>query len=340
MPQDKDGNTGEYVPDVGGLALAYPRAQSPYHAGIFGSLSPTLVGGGAYHTMTHTSPGNQCKLGGVLYLQEPTGASHDQAQIGETSLKASWGGGLSWKEYSAPLEAPEPTYSTIVQQMISDGVNCVFTYADGGSNVNLVTAMQQNQVWPPSQCSAARKAAHQCFVLTYMPFTAADARFVANAGTAGNQVTTYIPHVPLNETSNPAVHGYLAALAQCNSDRYQACDGSAQPSTFSVIGFASGVMFGQALAACGSAPTRGCVMQWLHGLTNFTAGGLVGPISPFQCTKVKYNGTGFCYKHIFNHWVMIRELGPVSQGIDAFRRIFPSSGFAQDALHIVRGSPG
>src|SRR5205809_735676 len=40
MPNDKDPNTGEYVPDVGGLAFQYPRAQSPMHAGIFGSLSP------------------------------------------------------------------------------------------------------------------------------------------------------------------------------------------------------------------------------------------------------------------------------------------------------------
>jgi hypothetical protein len=340
MPQDKDGNTGEFVPDVGGLALAYPRAQSPYHAGVFGSLSPTLVGGGAYRYMTHSTPGNKCRKGGVLYLQEPTGASKDQADIGLAALEAKWGGALPANEYSAPLEAPEPTYSTIVQQMIADGVNCVFTYADGGSNVNLVQAMSQNQVWPPSQCSAARKAANQCFELVYMPFTSADARFVANEGADGNQVTTYFPHVPLSETSNPAVHLYLSALAQCDSAHAFGCTGSAQPSTFSVIGFASGIMFGQALASCGSAPTRACVMQWLHNLKNFTAGGLVFPITPFECTKVKYNGSDYCYKHIFYRFAVVRELGSPSQGINAFKRIYPSSGFATDQLHIVRGSPG
>ena len=75
-PAYKDNNTGEYVPDVGGLAFGYPRAQSMWHAGIFGSLSPTLVGGGAYHYMTHSSPGTKCKKGGVVYLDErwlPTG---------------------------------------------------------------------------------------------------------------------------------------------------------------------------------------------------------------------------------------------------------------------------
>lgn len=336
MPQDKDSSTGEYVPDVGGLALAYPRAQSPMHAGIFGSLSPVLIGGGAYHYMTSAAPGNQCKKGGVIYLQEPTGASKDQADIGQIALNASWGGGLPSQEYSQQLGAQEPQWETTVQQMISDGVNCAFTYADAQSNVNLLKAMVNQGVWPPQSCTDARKAADQCFHLVYMPFTAVDQSFVANAP-AGAQVTSYMPHVPLNETSNAAVRTYLSALSACNRDRAFGCDGNAQPSTFSVIGFASGVMFGQALAACGSAPTRGCVMTYLHDLKNFTAGGLVAPITPFECTKVRYNGSTWCYKHIFYRYVVIRELGQPSQGLNAFRRIYPSTGFAEDALHVVRG---
>ena len=231
MPNDKDPNTGEYVPDVGGLAFQYPRAQSPMHAGIFGSLSPTLIGGGAFSYMTHSSPGTSCKKGGVIYLNEPTGASKDQADIGQIALSAKWGGDLPSNEYSQPLEAQEPQWETTVQQMIADGVNCVFTYADKQSNVNLLQAMHNQGVWPPSQCSATRKAAHQCFYVAYMPFTAVDANFVSGAGADGSQVTSYIPHVPLNETSNPAVQGYLSALAQCNKDHYEACDGSAKPST-------------------------------------------------------------------------------------------------------------
>src|SRR5438445_1949054 len=106
MPQAKDSNTGESVPDVGGLALAYPRAQSPMHAGIFGSLSPTLTGGGAFKVMLSTAPGNKCTKGGVLYLNEPTGASKDQADIGQVALNAKWGGNLPSQEFQAPLEAP------------------------------------------------------------------------------------------------------------------------------------------------------------------------------------------------------------------------------------------
>jgi hypothetical protein len=339
MPTNKDGNTDEYVPDIGGLAFGYPRAQSPMHAGIFGSLSPVLIGGGAFRYMTHSSPGTQCKEGGVLYLNEPTGASQSQADLGLIALEAKWGGDLPSNEYSAPLESPEPYYEQLVQQMVGDGVNCVFTYADSGSNVSLVQAMQNQGVWPTESCSAARKAANQCFYLTYMPFTSADAKFVASAGAAGHNVTTYFPHVPLNETSNPAVRQYLSALAVCNRDRADACDGSAQPSTFSVIGFASGVMFGQALASCDPAPTRACVMTYLHNLRNFTAGGLVAPITPFECTKADYNGQRWCWKHIFYRFVVVRELGSPSQGIDAFRRIYPSSGFATDQLHLVHGTP-
>ena len=83
------------------------------------------------------------------------------------------GGGLPYGKYDAPLESPEPYYEQMISRMISDGVNCVFTYMDSQSNVNLITAMHNQGVWPPNQCSATRKAANQCFYLTYMPFTSA-----------------------------------------------------------------------------------------------------------------------------------------------------------------------
>src|SRR5438270_9763884 len=155
--------------------------------------------------------------------------------------------------------------------------------------------MKNQCLWPPAQCSSTRKTAHQCFYVVCMPFTFVDQGFVASAGSNGSQVTSYIPHVPLDETNNPAIQAYLSALASCNHAHYQACDGSAEPSTFSVIGFSSGVMFGQALAACGSAPTRTCVMTYLRSLKNFNAGGLVAPITPFECTKVRFNGYDWCY---------------------------------------------
>ena len=60
-------------------------------------------------------------------------------------------------------------------------------------------------------------------------------------------VNTFLPHIPLNEQSLPAMQIYLNAL--------KAIPG-ATPSTFSIIGYLSGQMFVQALQACGPAPTR------------------------------------------------------------------------------------
>src|SRR5439155_1403410 len=43
---------GSYVPDLGGLAFSYGRAQSSWHAGVVGSVSPVLVGGGQFKPFT------------------------------------------------------------------------------------------------------------------------------------------------------------------------------------------------------------------------------------------------------------------------------------------------
>jgi hypothetical protein len=340
-PVAQDSNTGEYVPDIGGLALGYSngnytRAQSNLYAGVVGSLSPTMVGGGQFRQWTHSSPGNKCRKAGVVYLNEPTGASANQAQLGAAALSAKWGGGVRAGLYQMPLLAPEPAYEGLVTNMIRDGVNCVFTYADRQSNVNLVHAEHNQGVWPPSACSAVHKAANQCFWITYMPFTAADQKFVRDAGADGKNVRTFIPHLPFSEGS-PGMRRYLSALAACNRSKFAGCDGSSQPSTFSVLGYASGAMFADALSHCGAAPTRSCVMAYERRLRGFTAGGLMGPITPFQCTKVNFNGYTWCYKAIFTNSVALQLNGPPSQGLAAFRRIGGGSGFFHDTLHVVRG---
>ena len=341
-PITKDGNTDEYVPDIGGLALGfsngnYTRAQSTMYAGVVGSLSPTMVGGGQFRQWTHSSPGNKCRRAGVVYLNEPTGASENQASLGAAALSAKWGGGIPASRYEMPLLAPEPAYETLVINMIRDGVNCVFTYADRQSNVNLVKAEASQGVWPPSACSTVRKASNQCFWVTYMPFTAADEKFVKDAGGAGQDVRTFIPHLPLSEGSGP-VRQFLGDLNRCNQAHFAGCDGNAEPSTFSVLGYASGAMFADAVSHCGSAPTRTCVMAYLKRLQGYTAGGLMGPITPFQCSKVNYNKYTWCYKAIFTNSVALQEKGPPSQGLNAFRRS-GGSGFFHDTLHVVRGSP-
>jgi hypothetical protein len=344
-PLYKDGRTGEYVPDVGGLALAYGRAQSPMHAGVIGSVSPVLVGGGQFkyfvqHAQADT--GHACNKAGVIYLVEPTGASKDQAELGKAALEADWGGGFgsgTVKEYSANLAAPDVEYRGIIEKMIVDGVNCVFSYTDLGSNINLAKALAEEGVWPPDHCT--RTVSSQCFGVVWVPFTAYDPKFAENGGDGARDVVTFVPQLPLNETSNPALKSYLDALSRLQSERHDVCpeSDSCQPSTYSVLGFASGMMFGQALIACGGAPTRDCVMSYLKALKDFTAGGLLGGTTPFATTRASYGSYGcFDWKWIFAASVALRVEGDESDPLQRWHRVNPTgSGFFHDTLHIARG---
>ncbi|MEX2539969.1 MAG: ABC transporter substrate-binding protein [Actinomycetota bacterium] len=330
-PQVQGG--GGFVPDVGGLAFAYGRSQSNWHAGVVGSVSPVLVGGGQYRFFIteQQKKGTPCRKAGVVYLQEPTGASEDQARVGRVSLAQSWGGNLGMSNtdlYSATLIPPSTDldYQNIVDQMVSDGMNCAFAYSDLESSVKLVKAMANRGVWPPSSC----KKGDQCFRVAYVPLSAYDRKFIQDAGAAANSVSTFIPHVPLTETSNEAMRVYLDAIKDIPGTR---------PSTFSVLGFASGLMFVESLRSCPEAPTRSCIMDSLRKMKDFTAGGLLGGTTPFRTTRVSYDRYGaFDWKWIFNRSTALRVVS--SGGKLDFKRINPKSGFLNDTIHVARGSPG
>lgn len=321
---------GQPVPDVGGLAFSYNRSQSSWHAGVIGSISPVLVGGGQFKFFQDDARrnGGACRKAGVVYLREPTGASEDQARLGDVALRRSWGANLgdgNTQLYAANLLDPEQAYQVMVQRMVADGMNCVFAYTDLSSSVNLVKAMVAQGVWPPASCR--RGAA--CFRVTYIPLSAFDPKFVRDAGAASTAVSTFIPHLPFNETSNPAMRRYGDALKRVPG---------ARPSTFSALGYASGEMFGDALLACGGAPTRTCLMNQVRGLRSFEASGLLGGTTPFRRTKVSYSNYGaFGWKWIFNCSVAVR----VGQrgGVRDFYRVNPGSGFFCDSLKVARGSP-
>lgn len=343
-PKYRDARTGEFVPDVGGLALAYGRAQSPMHAGVIGSVSPVLrAGGQERYFVKHAA--YRCKGAGVVFVVEPTGASQDQAELGKAALAESWGAGLGYdrvRDYQASLGSPILVYRGIVQNMIRDGVNCVFSYTDLASNVNLVNAMYQEGVWPPNRCTRLQKS--ECFGVVWVPFSAYDPRFIAEAeggGEAVRGVVTYLPHLPVQERSSPALSAYLRALAACNAARFEGCgSGRAEPSTFSLLGFASGIMFVEALGKCGGAPTRACVMRVLRKMQRFDAGGLIGGTTPFACTFASYGSSGrYCWKWIFASTVAV-QVGCGRADLSCFRRINPKNGFFRDTLRVARGRPG
>jgi substrate-binding family protein len=343
-PKYRDARTGGFVPDVGGLALAYGRAQSPMHAGVIGSVSPVLrAGGEERYFVKHAA--YPCRKASVVFVVEPTGASQDQAELGKAALAESWGAGLGYsrvREYQASLGSPVLVYRGIVENMVRDGVNCVFSYTDLASNINLVNAMYEEGVWPPKKCNRLDKS--QCFGVVWVPFAAYDPQFIADAeggGEAAMGVVSYLPHLPVDETSTPALRAYLRALAACNAARYAGCgSGRAEPSTFSLVGFASGIMFVEALSHCGGAPKRSCVMGFLKRLKGFDAGGLIGGTTPFACTFAAYGSYGrFCWKWIFASTVAVKVTCG-SPHLSCFRRINPRSGFFRDRLHVARGRAG
>jgi branched-chain amino acid transport system substrate-binding protein len=331
-------DNGQFVPDVGGLAYAYSRSQSQWHAGTVGSISPTLVGGLGFKLYAERAKldGGACKKGAIMYLTEPTGASKDSAFVGDVAVRGDWGANLgngNTKLYVENLAQPELVYEQEVQKMMTDGMNCVFTYMDLGSNVALVQAMAAKGVWPPDKCKLGPK----CFRLVGVPFSAYDPKFIHDGGEGARFATTFLPHVPLNETSSPQMQTYLNALK-----KYEP---GATPSTFSLIGWGAGQMFVEALGACGTAPTRNCVMDHLRALKGFTAGGLISGTTPFQSTKatcgdcgssISWKGT-FAWKWIFNCIVVmqVQDRG----GVRDFYRTTPEKGYVCGPLRVARGSP-
>lgn len=324
---------GSKVPDVGGLAFSYARSQSAWHAGVVGSVSPTLVGGAQYHWFQGQlkAAGKPCTKGAILYLSEPTGASEDQARVGQVSIEQPWGTGLgkgNTKLYSVSLIPPadQNTYASIVRQMADDGMDCVFSYTDLNSSIQLANAMRGQGYWPPAKCTRGVR----CFRFAYIPFAAYDQKFIRDAGEAATGFSTFVPHVPIQETSNAAMQVYLAALKKIPD---------AQPSTFSLLGFASGAMFVEGLQGCAAAPTRTCLMTALRKMQGFTAGGLLGGTTPFRRTRATYGRYGtFDWKWIFNATVSMRVVE--KDGKRDFVRLNPNSGFLRDTIRIARGTPG
>jgi hypothetical protein len=210
--------------------------------------------------------------------------------------------------------------------MVADGMNCVFTYTDLQSSINLAQALNNRGVWPPDRC----RRGSQCFRVVWIPFSAYDAKFVRDGGEGARFVSTFIPHLPENESAHPAMRAYLDALKTVPG---------AKPSSFSIFGFASGAMFVEALQACPEAPTRRCLMDSLRRMRGFTAGGLLGGTTPFRTSRATYGRYGtFDWKWIFNYSVAVRVLD--RGGRRDFYRVRPTDGFFEDIIRVARGASG
>ena len=296
----RSSDDGEYLPDIGGQAYTYHRAQSPWHGSPLGSLSPVLGGGTAFVGFAKelASEGQECTKGGIVYLVEPTGASEDQARVGQVTIEQPWGMGLGEGNtdlFDQALAASRPQYQLLVEEMRRAGVDCVFTYADLGSNINLVGAASDQGAWPPSECTT------RCFKLIYQPYAGYDPQFITQLRGDALGVRSFLPHVPLEETNDPTMAQFLRDFAAAHPN--------AQPTgTYAVVGYASGWMFADAIEACGAAPTRECVMGAVQKMQDWKGGGVFAPISPFRATRV--NGPQpfgeWDFKWVFNCVVRIK----------------------------------
>ncbi|MHB8670681.1 MAG: ABC transporter substrate-binding protein [Acidimicrobiales bacterium] len=336
---------GEYVPDVGGLATTYSRAQSPWYASPLGSVAPTLTGGASYRYLVQEAAGRvpdvpasahgRCRKAGIAYLKEPSGIDEDQARLGGAALAADWGAGLGASNvsyYVSGLAEPVPAYEAEIAQMVDDGVNCVFGYSDLQSDINLIQAAANQGVWPPDRCTGSR-----CFSVIALGFGAYDRKLIRDGGDAARFVSIYsLPFVPLTDVANPDLAHYLTAL--------RAIPG-ATPSAYSMIGFASGAMFVQALSACGGAPTRACVMSYLRGLKDYSAAGLIPPVTPLRSTRVRCAGDcGSFSGHGTYDWRWFNPCQATVRVLDRpagrdFYRVTPKTGFACGPPHVARGTP-
>jgi len=323
--QDK----GEYVPDVGSLALSTGRNQSPWFAGPVGAVSPSLVNPGPLNYVVDDAITSHrpCGVAGFLYLRDPTMASQAGARLSESVV----GKRLPYKEYVTNIGDPEPVMETVVSQMVSDGVHCVFSYDGLQDAENFATAAQKKGVWPPGSCSGPT-----CFSELSGTFAMYDPGYIKSSpGAVGTTIA--LPQIPLNEAAtSPALVNYLRALKSVPN---------ATPGTFSILGYASGVMFVDALEACGGAPTRACVMKNLRAMVNWNAGGLVSGVTPFRTTRVDCSGgcNNFAGRGIYN-WKWLANCWTIVQvqtrnKVTDWYRVSPRTGYACEDLIIGLGKP-
>jgi hypothetical protein len=145
-------------------------------------------------------------------------------------------------------------------------------------------------VWPRSECLSEER----CLDLIYQPFAGYEPSFIGQLGADAMGVHTFVPHLPFEETGHPTMQRYLADLEAVNSNYL--------PSTFSVVGYASGAMFETLMTPCGAAPTRACIHEGMFALRDWSPDGLTGPITPFRTSRATWDSPfgEYDFKWIFN----------------------------------------
>ena len=183
-----------------------------------------------------------------------------QAQTDGAWLKAALQSvGYKFVFTDTSLQVTDPTFNGDVQRMKSAGVQGVIFESSGTIIGQLANAMYQ--------------AGMKIVLGNYSP-PAYDPAYIANAG-PGTDGTVLEQEVALYQGQDAALIPMVATFDQW----YNRVNPGQTPDIYALYGWASGLMFAQALNGAG-AVTRAALLSGLRKITTFTADGLVAPSDP------------------------------------------------------------
>jgi len=243
------------VPDIGAFPLSYCRGQAVNFFSPVGSLRPNVYGCCSEWQFL------QRKFGftkpAVHYLD--IAISHDEGiNVVDSlvrTLHLSGRGDVEQGEHSAA----QFDYTGDVIQMQRDGVDSVWSSMDLNNDVKLVKAICQ-QGWRPK--------------LIHLEVSSYDPSLQERIGSscvASQNIWMRSVFLPFT-SSNQEIRRYVGTLhAYCPS---------CEPTTFGMEGWLSAELFVSLLQRIGGNLTRDALFRELDAVRNWTAGGVMGPVTP------------------------------------------------------------
>jgi ABC-type branched-subunit amino acid transport system substrate-binding protein len=243
------------VPDIGTFALSYCRSQAPNHYGPVGSLRKGIYGCCPDWDYLRDQFGFTQPAAHWLDIE----ISRDQGFAVVDALVRTLGLDGRDDVYQGEHSPAQFSYTGDVNEMRNQGVDGVWSSMDLNNNVKLVRAMCQ-QNWRPK--------------VVHVEISSYDPAFLERVGAdciQSQNIVMRALHIPFYE-SNEEMRLYLATLSEF-------CP-SCSPTTFGLEGWLTAKLFVELLEKIGPDLTRERLYQELDAVENWTADGVIGPITP------------------------------------------------------------
>jgi ABC-type branched-subunit amino acid transport system substrate-binding protein len=160
--------------------------------------------------------------------------------------------------YTAEYTPTTSNWTPYVQAMKKAGVKFLFLNDTANVTAGIEQAMATLNWYPELQIS---------------PSQLYDETTLQLAGKTIKNYYTYIPTTPFEAAAQvPAVQQYLALLQQYAP--------KAKKTFFGATAFSAWLLFAEGVKSCGSTVTRKCISDYVATQTQWTGGGLQGPIDP------------------------------------------------------------